>query len=104
MDLVQGLKKAGQLTENKLLEFAKQRQQETVILALAALASAPVELIRPLMRSNRSDGLIVACRAAELGWDTTKAVILSRMRPPRTTARRFASVTTKRPSPSPSGR
>jgi hypothetical protein len=32
------------------------------------------------MRSNRSDGLIVACRAAELGWDTTRAIILSRMK------------------------
>ena len=79
-DPVQGLKNAGKLTENKLLEFAMQRQQETVTLALAALASAPIELIRPLMRSHRSDGLIVACRAAELGWETTKAVILSRLR------------------------
>jgi hypothetical protein len=79
-DLVQNLKKVGQLTESKLFEFATQRQPESVVVALAALASVPIELIRPLMRSHRSDGLIVACRAAELGWDTTRAVILSRLR------------------------
>ena len=79
-EVVQSLKKAGQLTESKLLEFAQLRQQETLVFALAALASSPVELIRPLMRSNRSDGLIVACRAAELSWEATRAVILSRMK------------------------
>jgi uncharacterized protein (DUF2336 family) len=79
-EVVQSLKKAGQLTETKLLEFAERRQQETLVIALATLAVSPVELIRPLMRSNRCDGLIVACRAAELGWDTTRAVILSRMK------------------------
>jgi uncharacterized protein (DUF2336 family) len=79
-EVVHSLKKAGQLTETKVMEFAELRQQETLVMALAMLAASPVELIRPLMRSNRSDGLIVACRAAELGWDTTRAVILSRLK------------------------
>jgi uncharacterized protein (DUF2336 family) len=78
-ELVQGLKATSRLTEDKLLEFAKQRQYETIIVALATLASAPIELIRPLMRSHRGEGLIVACRAAEVGWETTQAVILSRL-------------------------
>jgi uncharacterized protein (DUF2336 family) len=78
-ELVKSLRSANRLTEDKLLEFATQRQYETVIVALATLASAPIELIRPLMRSHRSEGLVVACRAAEVGWETTKAVILSRL-------------------------
>jgi uncharacterized protein (DUF2336 family) len=79
MELVKGLKSTSRLTEDKLLEFATQRQYETIIIALATLASAPIELIRPLMRSHRSEGLVVACRAAEVSWQTTKAVILSRL-------------------------
>jgi uncharacterized protein (DUF2336 family) len=78
MEIVQDLKGMNLLTEDRLFEFAKQRQHETIIVALAELASQPVEMIRPLMRSHRSDGLVVACRAAELGWETTEAVILSR--------------------------
>ncbi len=79
LELVQELKSMGLLTEDKLLEFAKQRQYETIIVALSELASAPIELIRPLMRSHRGDGLIVACRAAEVAWETARAVILSRL-------------------------
>jgi uncharacterized protein (DUF2336 family) len=78
-ELVQGLKRMNRLTEEKLLEFATQRQYETIIVTLATLASAPIELIRPLMRSHRSEGLVVACRAAEVSWVTTRAVILSRL-------------------------
>lgn len=78
-ELVQGLKKRRQLTENKLAEFAAQRQYETIVVALAAFTNAPVDLIRPLMRPQRSEGLVVACRAAELSWETTRAVIQSRL-------------------------
>ena len=78
-ELVRSLRSTNRLTEEKLLEFATQRQYETIMVALSTLASAPIELIRPLMRSHRSEGLVVACRAAEVSWQTTKAVILSRL-------------------------
>lgn len=77
--LVERLVENRQLTENKLAEFAKDRQYETVIATLAALTGAPIALIQPLMRVHRHDGLMTACRAADLSWETTKAVILSRM-------------------------
>jgi hypothetical protein len=31
------------------------------------------------MRIHRHDGLMTACRAADLSWETAKAVILSRL-------------------------
>jgi hypothetical protein len=31
------------------------------------------------MRVHRHDGLITACRAADLSWQTTRAVVLSRL-------------------------
>lgn len=79
MALVEGLMESRQLTENKLAEFANDRQYESIIAALAALSGAPIALIQPLMRVHRHDGLLTACRAADLSWETAKAVILSRL-------------------------
>ena len=46
--------------------------------ALAALSGSTVEVIRPLMQSLRDDGLLVPCKAAQLSWETTAAVLESR--------------------------
>lgn len=77
--LVEQLIENRQLTEARLLAFAKDRQYETIIAALAAMTGAPIPLIQPLMRIHRHDGLMTACRAADLSWETARAVILSRL-------------------------
>lgn len=77
--LVERLVENRQLTEDRLIAFAKDRQYETIIASLAAMTGAPIQLIQPLMRVHRHDGLMTACRAADLSWETAKAVILSRM-------------------------
>jgi uncharacterized protein (DUF2336 family) len=79
IDLVKRLEESRELTEDKLADFAADRQYETIVAALAAMTSSPVALIEPLMRVHRHDGLITACRAADLSWATTRAVILSRL-------------------------
>lgn len=79
MEMVERLKDSRQLTEDKLVEFARDRQYESVIAALAMLTSAPVALIQPLMRVHRNDGLMIACRAADLSWEAAREVILSRL-------------------------
>lgn len=79
MMLVERLVENRQLTEDKLTEFAHDRQYESVIASLAAMTSAPIPLIQPLMRVHRHDGLMTACKAADLSWETAKAVILSRL-------------------------
>ncbi|MBY0381412.1 MAG: DUF2336 domain-containing protein [Xanthobacteraceae bacterium] len=78
VEMVWRLKKNNELTEAVLAKFATARQYEATVVTLATLASAPVDLIRPLIRSHRNDGLIVVCRAAELEWETARAVIMSR--------------------------
>lgn len=75
---IANLKAAGQLTEATLLKFARQRRYEEAVAALAALSGATVEVIRPLMQSVREDGLLVPCKAAQLSWDTTAAVLEAR--------------------------
>jgi Uncharacterised protein conserved in bacteria (DUF2336) len=69
------LKENGELNEAALSGFAKQKRYEETVVALAELAQSTIEVIRPLMQSLRDDGLLVACRAAKLSWETTTAVL-----------------------------
>ncbi|MBR0935057.1 DUF2336 domain-containing protein [Bradyrhizobium jicamae] len=69
------LKDSGELNEAMLLGFARQRKYEETVVALAHLAHSSIEVIRPLMQSLRSEGLLVPCRAAGLSWETTAAVM-----------------------------
>jgi uncharacterized protein (DUF2336 family) len=75
---IANLKNAGRLTEATLFGFATQRRYEETVAALAELSDSTVEVIRPLMQSLRDDGLLVPCRAAQLSWETTSAVLESR--------------------------
>jgi uncharacterized protein (DUF2336 family) len=68
----------GELNETTLCEFARQRQYEETVAALAKLSRTTIEVIRPLMQSLRDDGILVPCKAAELGWGTVQAVLDSR--------------------------
>lgn len=75
---IANLKAVGQLNEATLHGFATQRRYEETAAALAALSGSTVEVIRPLMQSLRDDGLLVPCKAAQLSWETTAAVLESR--------------------------
>jgi uncharacterized protein (DUF2336 family) len=69
------LKEKGELNEAALSGFAKQKRYEETVVALAELAQSTIEVIRPLMQSLRDDGLLVACKAAGLKWETAAAVL-----------------------------
>ncbi|WP_298253494.1 DUF2336 domain-containing protein [Bradyrhizobium sp.] len=69
------LEEKGELNEGALRGFAKQRRYEDTIVALARLSKSSVEVVRPLMQSMRHDGILVACKAAELGWDTVTTIL-----------------------------
>lgn len=72
------LKKEGNLSEATLHDFAVQRRYEETIAALAELSRSSIEVVRPLMQSLRSDGIIVPCKAAGLQWQTVRAILDSR--------------------------
>ena len=69
------LKKEGRLNERALLDFAKARKYEETVTALAELSRASIEVVRPLMQSLRSEGVLVPCRVAGLRWETVRAVL-----------------------------
>ncbi len=76
--LVQELNRKGKLNEPVLLEFAKARQYEEMVSTLALFCQAPVDAIERLMKNVRSAGVILACRAANLTWETVSAILHAR--------------------------
>jgi uncharacterized protein (DUF2336 family) len=69
------LEERDELNEGALRSFAQQRRYEETVVALARLSKSRIEVTRPLMQSLRHDGILVACKAAELGWDTVSAIL-----------------------------
>ena len=76
--LMRTLKESGELSEATLLGFARQRQYEETVAALAELSQSSIEVIRPVMQSLRHDGVLIPCRAAGLRWETVQAILDSR--------------------------
>lgn len=75
------LKERGELTDSKLRTFATERQYEEVVAGLSVLCAASIDIIKPLMESPRDEGLLIACKGAGLGWQTTCAILLSKYPP-----------------------
>jgi uncharacterized protein (DUF2336 family) len=76
--LVQHQKSAGQLNEASILDFARTIRVEEMVAGLALLCSASVELIDDVVFSERTDALLVPCKAAGLGWPTVQAIFRAR--------------------------
>jgi uncharacterized protein (DUF2336 family) len=73
--LIAQLRKDGALSEAMLLGFARQKRYEETVAALAALAHTGIEIVRPLMQSLNSDGILVPCKVAALRWETVGAIL-----------------------------
>jgi len=73
--LVANLKKEGRLNATTLLDLAGQKRYEETVAALAELSKSSIELVRSLMQSLRSDGILVPCMVAGLDWETVRAVL-----------------------------
>jgi uncharacterized protein (DUF2336 family) len=75
---VLALSLAGKLSDSAVNRLAAHGQRRHVVAALSLLADAPIDTIEPLMEESDCCGLVVACRASRLNWQTTLAVINSR--------------------------
>jgi uncharacterized protein (DUF2336 family) len=75
------LNNSGKLNDSTVNRFALRREATNVIASLCVLSGAPIEAIEPLMEEKSCDGLIVACRASRLDWQTVLSIIRSRSVP-----------------------
>jgi uncharacterized protein (DUF2336 family) len=79
---VAALSRTGKLNDSTVNRFAIRREYANVIAALSLLSGATVEAIAPLMDETGGEGLIIACRASRLDWQTALAVLNNRRVPP----------------------
>lgn len=75
---VLALSHAGKLGDRTVNRFAVHGEHANLVAALSLLAEVATEVIEPLLRESDCYGLVVACRASRLDWQTTLAVINSR--------------------------
>lgn len=73
--LVQPLHHDGKLQEKVILEFARDKRSEDVVVALSLLCSSQIEIIDRLMQGSHIDAVLIPCRAVGFSWPTVKAVI-----------------------------
>ena len=76
------LNKSGKLNDSTVNRFAIRREYPNVIAALVLLSGATIDIIAPLMNEEGGGGLVIACRASRLNWQTTQAVLNNRRVPP----------------------
>ena len=75
---VLALSHAGKLGDSTVNRFAVHGERTNLVAALSLLAEVAIEVIEPLLEESDCYGLVVACRASRLNWQTTLAVIGSR--------------------------
>jgi uncharacterized protein (DUF2336 family) len=79
MDTIAEMQERGELDDKAVRAFAAARKYEEVAAAIATMCAASIDLIAPLMKSERDDGLLVACKAIGLKWSTVSAILELRL-------------------------
>jgi uncharacterized protein (DUF2336 family) len=74
---VNAMKLAGHLNERELASFAREKCFEETVVALSMICAVPLEVVDRLIGGERSDPVLILCRAAGFGWATVRAVIQS---------------------------
>jgi uncharacterized protein (DUF2336 family) len=72
---VLALNNAGKLSDSSVNRFAVRGEQANLVAALSLLADVTIETVEQLMWESDCCGLVIACRASRLNWQTTLAVI-----------------------------
>jgi uncharacterized protein (DUF2336 family) len=86
---IEALRQDGKLDETVLVDFAQKGQYGETIAALASLCAVPIEVVDRLMGAERSDPVLILCKAAGWRWSTTEAIIAVRPGSARTSSPDF---------------
>jgi uncharacterized protein (DUF2336 family) len=78
IELALSMQQKNQLNEAALLEFANSQRYEEMVATLALLSTAPIDIIKPVMKATTHEGLLIPCKAADLKWLTVKAILKNR--------------------------
>lgn len=72
------LNRAGKLNDSTVNRFVIRSETANLYTALSVLSGAPVEVVEHVMAEPDCEGLVMACRASRLNWQTTLAILNSR--------------------------
>jgi uncharacterized protein (DUF2336 family) len=75
---VLSLNNAGKLNDSTINRFAIRGEHTKLVAALSLLADVAIRTVEDLVRESDCCGLVIACRASRLNWQTTLAVIRNR--------------------------
>jgi hypothetical protein len=76
--LVKLMKELNELDDAAVFTFAEQKKFDEVIVSLAMLNDAPVEMMARLVEGPRADLILIPCRSAKLNWPTVETILRNR--------------------------
>ncbi|RXH35660.1 hypothetical protein XH99_07965 [Bradyrhizobium nanningense] len=72
------LNRIGKLNDSTVNRFAIRSETANLVTALSVLSGAPIEIVEHVMTDEDCEGLVMACRASRLNWQTTLAILSNR--------------------------
>ncbi|HXH47426.1 MAG TPA: DUF2336 domain-containing protein [Bradyrhizobium sp.] len=75
---IAALSRIGKLNDSTVNRFAIRGETANLITALSVLSGAPIEIVEHVMTDEDCEGLVMACRASRLNWQTTFAILSNR--------------------------
>ncbi|MBR0957079.1 DUF2336 domain-containing protein [Bradyrhizobium japonicum] len=72
------LNRVGKLNDSTVNRFAIRGETANLVTALSVLSGAPIEIVEHVMTDDDCEGLVMACRASRLNWQTTFAILSNR--------------------------
>ncbi|WP_262048014.1 DUF2336 domain-containing protein [Bradyrhizobium sp. Bra78] len=72
------LNRIGKLNDSTVNRFAIRGETANLFTALSVLSGAPLEIVEHVMADDDCEGLVMACRASRLNWQTTLAILSNR--------------------------
>lgn len=72
------LNRIGKLNDSTVNRFAIRGETANLVTALSVLSGAPIGIVEHVMTDDDCEGLVMACRASRLNWQTTLAILSNR--------------------------
>jgi uncharacterized protein (DUF2336 family) len=72
---VSDMRRSGSLDETQLAKFARGGCFEEVVTALSTLCAVPLEVVDRLMASDRTDPVLILCKAVGFEWQTVQTIL-----------------------------
>jgi hypothetical protein len=86
---IAALARIGKLNDSTVNRFAMRGDRASLIVSLSVLSGAPIDIVERVVADPGYEGLVMACRASRLNWQTTLAILGNRGVPPLSSGDRF---------------